>query len=54
MHSYSNKYSQIYQSDEAFEEDFERLRDELHQVTGVNSIYYRFPVEAVIRSVTYQ
>ena len=37
------KYSQIYQSDEAFEEDFERLRDELHQVTGVNSIYYRFP-----------
>lgn len=43
MHSYSNKYSQIYQSDEAFEEDFERLRDELHQVTGVNSIYYRFP-----------
>ena len=43
MHSYSNKYSQIYQSDEAFEEDFERLRDELYQVTGVNSIYYRFP-----------
>ena len=43
MHSYSNIYSQIYQSDEAFEEDFERLRDELYQVTGVNSIYYRFP-----------
>lgn len=43
MHSYSNKYSQIYQSDEAFEEDFERLRDELYQVTGVDSIYYRFP-----------
>ena len=29
--------------DEAFEEDFERLRDELYQVTGVDSIYYRFP-----------
>ena len=43
MHSYSNKYSQIYQSDEAFEDDFNRLRDELYQVTGVESIYYRFP-----------
>lgn len=43
MHSYSNKYSQIYQSKDAFEEDFNRLRDELYQVTGVESIYYRFP-----------
>lgn len=43
MHSYSNKYSQIYQSKDAFEEDFNRLRDELYQVTGVESVYYRFP-----------
>ena len=43
MHSYSNKYSQIYQSKDSFEEDFNRLRDELYQVTGVESIYYRFP-----------
>lgn len=43
MHSYSNKYSQIYQSKDAFKEDFNRLRDELYQVTGVESIYYRFP-----------
>ncbi len=43
MHSYSNKYSVIYQSAEAFEEDFARLRDYLLEVTGQESAYYRFP-----------
>lgn len=43
MHSYSNKYSQIYQSQEAFEEDYFKLRDYLFEITGVQSSYYRFP-----------
>lgn len=43
MHSYSNKYSTIYESKEAFESDFKQLRDYLYEVTGVESHYYRFP-----------
>lgn len=43
MHSYSNKYSVLYQSEEAFEEDFHALQDYLYEVTGVESKYYRFP-----------
>lgn len=43
MHSYSNKYSVIYQSREAFEEDFHALKDYLYEVTGVECKYYRFP-----------
>lgn len=43
MHSYSNKYSVLYQSEEAFEEDFHALQDYLYEVTGVQSKYYRFP-----------
>lgn len=43
MHSYSNKYSVIYQSDEAFQQDFTSLKEELYEVTGVNSMFYRFP-----------
>ncbi len=43
MHSYSNKYSQLYQSEESFEQDFHALRDYLFEVTGVESRYYRFP-----------
>ncbi len=43
MHSYSNKYSVLYESDEAFEEDFNKLRTELYDITGVESMYYRFP-----------
>lgn len=43
MHSYSNKYSVIYQSKDGFEEDFERLRTLLKEATGVESMYYRFP-----------
>lgn len=43
MHSYSNKYSTIYESKEAFETDFKELQDYLYELTGVESKYYRFP-----------
>ena len=43
MHSYSNKYSLIYQSEDAFEADFHQLQDYLYEVTGEKSRYYRFP-----------
>lgn len=43
MHSYSNQYSTIYASTDAFLEDYERLSDYLEEVTGVKSRYYRFP-----------
>lgn len=43
MHSYSNKYSVIYQSRDAFISDYQKLHDYLLEVTGVDSKYYRFP-----------
>lgn len=43
MHSYSNKYSVIYQSEQAFQEDYQKLKDYLYEVTGVECKYYRFP-----------
>lgn len=43
MHSYSNKYSLLYHSEENFKEDITKLRAYLLGITGVESIYYRFP-----------
>lgn len=43
MHSYSHKYCVIYDSLDAFEQDFTQLHDYLYQVTGVDCKYYRFP-----------
>lgn len=43
MHSYSNKYSVIYQSKDAFTKDYEQLKDYLAEVTGTEPKYYRFP-----------
>ena len=43
MHSYSHKYSEIYNSVEDFAEDYEKIRDHLYEVTGVESKVYRFP-----------
>lgn len=43
MHSYSHKYSTVYDSLEGFEEDFTRIRDLLYDVTGENCTLYRFP-----------
>ena len=43
MHSYSHKYSVIYDSMSAFEQDFNQIHDYLKEVTGVDCTYYRFP-----------
>lgn len=43
LHSYSHKYDEIYESVEAFSEDFIRLQDYIYDVTGVRSNFYRFP-----------
>lgn len=43
MHSYSHKYSEIYESKERFVEDFNKLHAYLYDVTGVDSRFYRFP-----------
>jgi peptidoglycan/xylan/chitin deacetylase (PgdA/CDA1 family) len=42
MHSYSNKYSVIYQSQDAFEEDYRKLYQYIYDLTGVSCRYYRF------------
>lgn len=43
MHSYSHKYSTIYESVDAFAADFTKLRDYIEEITGVNCWVYRFP-----------
>lgn len=43
MHSYSHKYSVIYESVDTFAEDYTRLSDYLTEITGVTSHLYRFP-----------
>lgn len=43
LHSYTHKYSQLYDSVENFSEDCIRLQEYLYQVTGVKSSFYRFP-----------
>ena len=43
MHSYSNQYSTIYSSTDAFEKDYNKISKYLKKVTGVESLYYRFP-----------
>lgn len=43
MHSYSHQYSKIYATQEAFEDDLNKIQTFLYRVTGVKSVYYRFP-----------
>lgn len=43
MHSYSNEYSLIYSSQDAFKADYQKLSDYLYKITGAKSKYYRFP-----------
>lgn len=43
MHSYSNQYSLIYSSTNAFKEDYVKLSDYLYELTGTRSKFYRFP-----------
>jgi peptidoglycan/xylan/chitin deacetylase (PgdA/CDA1 family) len=42
MHSYSNQYSTIYASTDAFYEDYVEISQYLYDITGVRSGYYRF------------
>lgn len=43
MNSYSNQYSKIYQSKEAFTSDLKKISDYLYKITGLRCSYYRFP-----------
>lgn len=43
MHSYSNQYSLIYSSIDAFKNDYIQLSDYIYQLTGTRCAYYRFP-----------
>ncbi len=43
MHSYAHQYSVIYSSLDSFEDDFYHLQSYLKELTGVDSVYYRFP-----------
>lgn len=43
MHSYSHRYTNLYRSVDAFSEDFHKLQDYLYDLTGVKSVFYRFP-----------
>ena len=43
MHSFSHKYSTIYESVDAFSADFTRLNDFIEDKTGVKCQFYRFP-----------
>lgn len=43
MHSYTHVYAEVYASVDAFMDDMYKLRDYLHELTGVWSGVYRFP-----------
>jgi len=43
MHSYSNQYSLIYSSKDAFKKDYLKLSDYIYKLTGTRSEFYRFP-----------
>ena len=43
MHSYSNRYSTVYASEEAFENDLNQISKYIYDSTGNASKFYRFP-----------
>lgn len=43
MHSYSHEYAKIYQSKKSFLRDLQKICRLLHEVTGEEPVYYRFP-----------
>lgn len=43
MHSYSHKYSEIYQSVESYAQDMSKLQNFLYDLTGVECKFARFP-----------
>jgi len=43
LHSYTHKYSEIYASKDAFYADFNKVRQEVFAITGVDTTLFRFP-----------
>jgi len=43
MHSYSHIYSDIYESEESFNDDLTKIHDVIEFTTGIDSRLYRFP-----------
>ncbi|SDH38391.1 Peptidoglycan/xylan/chitin deacetylase, PgdA/CDA1 family [Pseudobutyrivibrio sp. 49] len=43
MHSYSHNYSKIYQSEDSFIADYDKIHDLILDTTGVDTKLYRFP-----------
>ncbi len=43
MHSYSHNFGDIYSSEEAFAEDYNKIHSLILDTTGVDTHYYRFP-----------
>jgi peptidoglycan/xylan/chitin deacetylase (PgdA/CDA1 family) len=43
LHTFSHTYSKIYASDEVFFADLEKLQTLLQEVTGIKTMYMRFP-----------
>ncbi|MBP5304490.1 MAG: polysaccharide deacetylase [Lachnospiraceae bacterium] len=43
MHSYSHKYSKIYESEAAFKKDYRKISKLLRKYIGNKPLYYRFP-----------
>lgn len=43
MHSYSHKYSEIYESEDNFGSDLLKLQTFLEETTGITPSFYRFP-----------
>lgn len=43
MHSYSNKYSDLYESKKTFKKDLQKIASLLEESTGTKTVYYRFP-----------
>ncbi len=43
MHSYSHNYSKLYQSEDSFVADYNKIHDLIYDTTGVDTNFYRFP-----------
>ena len=43
IHSYSHKYSSLYENLDGFVNDFSEMQNLLYKVTGQECLYYRFP-----------
>lgn len=43
MHSYSHKYSKVYESESAFKKDYTKISKLLRKYIGSKPLYYRFP-----------